>query len=341
MLTVALRQARTEKEKRGLTEKQQALRAAYGRRFLQLAEKHRAHPVAWLALMVFTSNADPARDAADYDRAVKIVFEDHAHDIRIAGVLRNPDLCRAAERLPDFEARLRAIAAKHPRPEARGMACFVLAGRLGQQAARREGPDPVERAREAIRWLEKVVQQYADVLLGNFEGEGRVTLGVRASAELAALRKSVGLLGEEAPEIDGEDLDGQRMKLSACRGKVVVLSFWSSTCLPCRKLIPQERALAERFQGRPFALLGVNCDEDRDRAKELIQKERIPWRSWWDRGAAGPIATRWGVEGWPTVYVLDHRGVVRYQGAREVDDGTGQKPLEQAVEALLGELKSE
>ena len=63
-----------------------------------------------------------------------------------------------------------------------------------------------------------------------------------------------------APDIEGDDFDGTRFKLSDYRGKVVAVSFWASWCKPCRELIPHERAIVERFQGRNFVLLGVNID---------------------------------------------------------------------------------
>ena len=62
-----------------------------------------------------------------------------------------------------------------------------------------------------------------------------------------------------------------------------------------------------------------------------MQKEQITWRSWWDGGTTeGPIATRWNVTGWPTIYVLDDRGVIRFRNVRGEE-------LDKAVEALLKE----
>ena len=78
-----------------------------------------------------------------------------------------------------------------------------------------------------------------------------------------------------------------------------------------------ERALVDRMQGKPFVLLGVNGDGDKDQLRELMKKKGINWRSWWDGGGSantpGPIARRYNVHGWPTLYVLDHRGIIRYK----------------------------
>ncbi|MBI4326835.1 MAG: redoxin domain-containing protein [Chloroflexi bacterium] len=96
-------------------------------------------------------------------------------------------------------------------------------------------------------------------------------------------------------------------------------------------MYPHERSLVKRWAGKPFALLGINSDP-REKLKQVIKKENMTWRSWWDGGdTGGPIATRWNVHGWPTIYVLDHEGVIRYKDVRE-------EALDQAVDALLKEL---
>src|SRR5262249_54997650 len=78
-----------------------------------------------------------------------------------------------------------------------------------------------------------------------------------------------------------------------------------------------ERSLVKRLEGKPFALLGINSDSNREQLKKVLEKEKITWRSWWDGGSTnGPIATKWNVRGWPTIYVLDHKGVIRYKGVR-------------------------
>ena len=90
----------------------------------------------------------------------------------------------------------------------------------------------------------------------------------------------------------------------------------------------------KRLEDKPFALLGINSDSDKQSLKKVIQKEGITWRSWWDRSPGGPIAKKWKVHSWPTIYVLDHKGVIRYKDVRE-------KAMDGAVDILLKELEQE
>jgi Thioredoxin-like len=101
-------------------------------------------------------------------------------------------------------------------------------------------------------------------------------------------------------------------------------------------MYPHERSLVKKLADKPFVLVGINSDTDRDRLKERIKEEKMTWRSWWDGGSTnGPIASSWNVEGWPTLYILDHKGTIRHKflgfpGGQKFDD---------AVEALLKEAE--
>ena len=99
-------------------------------------------------------------------------------------------------------------------------------------------------------------------------------------------------------------------------------------------MYPHERSLVKRLEGQPFALIGVNSDRNRDALKEVLQKEQITWRSFWNGGStSGPISDAWRVRGWPTIYVLDGSGTIRARNVRG-------EAMDRSVDALLAELKS-
>jgi hypothetical protein len=98
-------------------------------------------------------------------------------------------------------------------------------------------------------------------------------------------------------------------------------------------MYPHERSLVKRLAGQPFALLGINSDRDREALKKVMKKQGITWRSFWNGGGTGgPISSAWNVRAWPTIYVLDHKGVIRYKNVR------GER-MDEAVDALLAEMK--
>lgn len=219
---------------------------------------------------------------------------------------------------------LEAVQTDNPDRGARGHAAFGLAlqaKREFEYAAWKRSPNAETLRIEAVQAFEAVVRNYGDCTFLGSEKSAR-TLGNRARAELFELNDLQP--GKVAPEITGEDIDGNRFKLSDYRGKVVLLVFWASWCGPCMADVPHERELAAKFQGRAFVIVGVDGDEDKAKAARAIAKNQIPWRSFWNGpdGGLGPIAIAWNVHSWPTVYVIDHKGVIRYTTlyGTELDD---------------------
>lgn len=134
-----------------------------------------------------------------------------------------------------------------------------------------------------------------------------------ATQELFALQHLS--TGKPAPEIETEGVDGVKFKLSDSRGKICVLNFWASWCGPCMQMVPLERALVDRMQGRPFSIIGVNGDPSLANAKSAMQRENMHWPSFWNgsNGPDGPVSSAWNVHGWPAIFVLDTNGIIRFK----------------------------
>ncbi len=169
-------------------------------------------------------------------------------------------------------------------------------------------------ADEAERQLEDVVANYADCRdLRLRASKEQPLLKTEAEKELFQLLHFS--LGKVAPDIETDSIAGGKFKLSDSRGKITVLSFWASWCGPCMQLVPVERALTERMKGKPFTLIGVNGDGSLPDAIRAVAHEKMTWPSFWNGkdGADGPISSAWNVSGWPTVYVLDANGIIRFK----------------------------
>jgi peroxiredoxin len=130
-------------------------------------------------------------------------------------------------------------------------------------------------------------------------------------------------VGKVAPEISGRDLDGRALRLSDFRGKVVVLTFSGDWCGICRAQYPYQRLLQDLYRDQPFAIVSVNSDTSAAIAREAKANAGLSYRTWWDGYGTsktdGPIAASYNIYGWPTTYVLDERGVIRFVDLRQED----------------------
>jgi hypothetical protein len=102
-------------------------------------------------------------------------------------------------------------------------------------------------------------------------------------------------------------------------------------------MFPHERSLVKRLEGKPFALIGVNSDKDKDFLKKQNEKQQITWRSFWcgPNGTSGEIPTTWNVSGWPTLYYIDHKGVIRHKNLRN------EKQIDEAIDKLVAEAEKD
>ena len=98
-------------------------------------------------------------------------------------------------------------------------------------------------------------------------------------------------------------------------------------------MLPQEKALVKRRKSRPFALVGIQSDGDAKECKAILEREGISWRNLPDGVPGGPIANAWNVTGWPTIFVLDAKGVIRFRYVQDHE-------LDAIVERLVREAEA-
>ena len=188
------------------------------------------------------------------------------------------------------------------------------------------GADPEALFQEAERLFERAIAEFGDLKSPRC-GQPLAETARSALHELRDLS-----LGRIAPEIDGKDADGVPFKLSDYRGKVVVLTFSGNWCGPCRGMYAEERDLVKRLEGKPFALLSVNTDVSLETLRKSIDDGEITWRCWGDGSPEGPICQNWNVTSFPTIYVLDGTGAIRFKNVHGPS-------LDEAVKKLLMDLK--
>ena len=104
-------------------------------------------------------------------------------------------------------------------------------------------------------------------------------------------------------------------------------------------MFPHERSLVERLKNEPFVILGINTDpKGPDFYRDVAKKNGITWRSAIDGSTTGPICSKWGVENFPTLYLIDAKGVIRQ--AWNTSGSPGDEVIDQEVDKLVAEAKA-
>ena len=144
---------------------------------------------------------------------------------------------------------------------------------------------------------------------------------------------AAGMAGRGAKAIDFAlpDPAGKTVRLSDLKGKVVILSFWATWCPPCRMEMPHLQALHTKYQGKKVRVLGINTDVQGEQLKAWMKENRLSFPVVSDEG--GNVATKYRVEGIPTLLVVDQNGKIRERS--EGFDPDMEKNLSRLVNGLL------
>jgi thiol-disulfide isomerase/thioredoxin len=351
--------ATAEADRRAASHRYTKQIAELGKRAIALAQAHPRVPEAVEAL-VWARSSPGRNDPGLYDRIYDMLAEHHLDSDALVQVCAyawldttrsaraEPFLLAAFERSRNINVRARACLslglyqkelahlARNLNDPVRGE---ILSKNLersgGDVVPRLRSLDPAKLEQEAASYFEITMKEYAHL---RPSGAKTPELGERAAGELFQMQHLS--IGSKAPEIEGEDIDGKPLKLSDFRGKVVLISFWATWCGPCMQLVPSEKTLVEKMKGRPFVLLGVNGDENRELAKTISMRDGIHWRSFWNGGPGRGIALEWGVLGWPTIYVLDANGVIRDDGLVYFHELRGTGTHDEMIENLVAEAEA-
>lgn len=308
--------AASDAEKPLVLDRAMRLAPDYSQQVMRIVDAAPTEPDAvrgliWIATVSGRRNLPPPPQAGPaYDRLVRDCL---AHP-EIVGLLPSLEL------RPGGEDVLRRIREKNSDAQVRALAALSLGASLADDEHQ---PTP-ERLREAEQALTLGIDEAKRIR--DFP-EDRLRGAESSLFEVRFLS-----VGKSAPEFVGADLAGKPAKLSDYKGKVVVLDFWTTNCVPCRAMIPHERQMVQRFSDKSFALISVSADPEKDLVTRFLKMESMPWTHWWV-GEKSPVLDKWNVRLFPTIYVIDARGTIRYKNVRD-------RKLDEAVETLVKEAEA-
>lgn len=145
------------------------------------------------------------------------------------------------------------------------------------------------------------------------------------------MQRRTGLINKTSVAWTAYDFNGKEHSLKQYQKNVILLDFWYRGCPWCIRAMPQINQIAQYFKGRPVAVLGMNVDKDKDDALFVIDKLKLMYTNL----SAGEVPQQYGVRGYPTLIIIDQKGIVRDIHVGYSDDLYDK--VVKSIEFLLGE----
>jgi len=156
-----------------------------------------------------------------------------------------------------------------------------------------------------IEYLEKLAKFYQEKLPNSTYTEGLLQRVAKAKP-LA--------LGQTAPEIILKNIQGKTIKLSSLKGKIVLVDFWASWCVPCRKENPKVLKIYEKYKNQGFEIYGVSVDRAEEDWKQAVVADGIDWVHVFD--VQHQAAENYQIQAIPTTLLLDEEGKILAKNLR-------------------------
>ncbi|HEX7720763.1 MAG TPA: redoxin domain-containing protein [Pyrinomonadaceae bacterium] len=192
---------------------------------------------------------------------------------------------------------------------------FVQSGRPKQGEPFLRGALRIEKTEERLHHLGQALQRLnrvAEAMEVNLEAQNFLAASIRTK-----------FISEKIDDLQTQSLEGQAINLVEFKGKVILVTFWASWCVPCRQEIPELKLLFEKFKEQGLKIIAVSIDEDIDKARTFVVDNKLPFLVADDRS----LAKQFIEQGIPLTLFIDKMGALRYRklgyDAADARDATG------------------
>jgi peroxiredoxin len=311
-------------EKKEIQAEARELAIITAQKALELAKDDPKDAAGFEAALFVIEKAGRYGAAKELEAAAAIIGEHHINNPKVKEVM--PALAGAG---PVGQKLFEAAAEKATDKDVKALALYFLgtieSGKLEEEEDAKKIDEIVAKATE---FFEKAAKESPEAKVGTS------TVAKEVAGQMDELKAIKNLaIGKPAPDVESVGLDGKKVKLSDYKGKVVLFDIWATWCPPCRAMIPHERDMVTKMKDKPFMLVSFSADDKKETLEKFIEKEPMPWTHWWDNGPESPVLKKFRVRAFPTLYLMDHSGVIRHKWVGKPEN----EELDKAVDTLVKE----
>jgi len=162
---------------------------------------------------------------------------------------------------------------------------------------------------KAIDVLKLIKHDFPEVQInGNtdnlIESLQKMAAAIRARKLQASL-----VVGAPFPDFNEKDINGNPLSIASCKGKVVLIDFWATWCMPCQFELPNILATYKKYHDQGFEVIGISLDEDRQQLETFLKKQGMNWPQYNDgKFWETKLVLKYGISQLPATYLLDGNG---------------------------------
>jgi len=138
-------------------------------------------------------------------------------------------------------------------------------------------------------------------------------------------------VGGEPIKFEVTSVSGEKLSPGKYKGKVLLLDFWATWCVPCRQEMPNVIKVYDKYKKDGFEIVGISLDKSRTDFDRYIDKYDMTWPQYFDgKYWNNEVSTLYGIKSIPATFLIDKKGKIRYKSLRGPQ-------LEVAIKELLAE----
>lgn len=153
---------------------------------------------------------------------------------------------------------------------------------------------------------EKQLVAYSDEIKGKFPDNPAVQQFIKQMDKVRPVS-----VGHTAPDFTIAGIDGKPIKLSDYKGKYVMLDFWASWCVPCRKENPNVVKLYQKYHPKGLNIVGISLDENKDAWQKAVNADNLTWTHGSElKNFNGPVVQLYQVQAIPSNFIIGPSGEI-------------------------------